>query len=149
MRGIARIVVVVLVLALAVVLAIFAASELGGEVVTLQTRSPDGAVETRTWVVDDGGYAWLRSGTPGNGWLLRIEADPDVQIERDGEKSAFRAVPVLGDPAVRDRIHALMREKYTWADRLVSLMRDGSKSVPIRLEPVDAGDPTVPPASGY
>jgi hypothetical protein len=148
MGGIARILAVVLAFALAVVLAIFAASELGGEVVTLQTNGPDGVAETRTWIVDDGGYAWLRSGTPQNGWLLRIEADPEVLIERDGEKSAFRAVPVLGDPAVRDRIHALMREKYTWGDRVVSLIRDGEKSVPIRLEPVDAGDPTVPPATG-
>jgi hypothetical protein len=90
----------------------------------------------------------MRSGVPGSGWLLRIEADPDVRVGRDGELTRFRAVPVLGDAAVRDRVHALMREKYGWADRLVGMMRDGTKSVPIRLEPVDEGDPTVPPASG-
>lgn len=138
MRGIRRIVVLLLVLAVALVAGIFAASELGGEVVSLHTHGPDGDATTRTWVVDDAGFAWLRSGTPENGWLVRIDAAPDVIVERGGESLHFRAVPVRDDPAVRDRIHALMRDKYTWADRIVSLIRDGSRSVPIRLEPAAA-----------
>jgi hypothetical protein len=49
----------------------------------------------------------------------------------------YRALPVR-QPQVRDRIHALMREKYGMADRLVSLIRDPAQSVPVRLEPLGA-----------
>jgi hypothetical protein len=41
-------------------------------------------------------------------------------------------------PQVRDRIHALMREKYGRADQLVSVLRDPAQSVPVRLEPFGA-----------
>ncbi len=120
------------------VAAVFAASEAGGEIVTLRTTGADGApAETRLWVVEDGGFAWLRAGVPTSGWLLRIDADPAVEVERGGRTLRMRAVPVR-DPAVRDRIHALMRERYGWADVFVSLIRDGNASVPVRLEPVPA-----------
>ena len=132
---------VVLAVSLALGIGIMSASELGGEIVTLHTNTPDGEAETRIWVVDDMGHAWLRAGTPGNGWLHRIDANPDVVVERAGQSTRFRAVPVRDDPILRDRIHELMAQKYTWADRVVSLMRDGSKSVPIRLDPVE---PTAP-----
>lgn len=136
MRGIRRIVVAALLVALAIGIAVMGASELGGEVVTLHTASPDGEVTTRIWIVDDTGYAWLRAGVPENGWLLRIDANPDVVVERGGESLRFRAVPVRNDPAVRDRIHARMRQDYGLADRIVSLLRDASKSVPVRLDPI-------------
>lgn len=127
-----------LVVALVVVFfaAIFAASELGGEVVDVETVDASGAKHhTHLWVVDDGGYAWLRAGVPSSSWLVRIDADPDVHVKRGGVDQHMRAVPVR-DPAVRDRIHALMREKYPFADRLISVMRDPNGSVPVRLEPV-------------
>jgi hypothetical protein len=139
MRRLRKLLAVLLVVAIALVGGIFGVSELGGEIVTLGTRAPDGDAHTRIWVVDDAGHAWLRAGAPGNAWLLRIDANPDVTVERAGVLTRFRAVPVRDDPALRDRIHALMREKYTWADRIVSLMRDGSHSVPIRLDPVEPG----------
>ena len=102
MRGLRKIVVAALVVALAIGIAVMGASELGGEVVTLHTASPDGEVTTRIWIVDEAGYAWLRAGVPENGWLLRIDADPEVVIERGGESLRFRAVPVRNDPALRD-----------------------------------------------
>ena len=136
MRRFRRVVAVVLAVVLALGIGLFGVSELGGEIVTLRTSTPDGTASTRIWVVDDAGHAWLRAGSPGNGWLVRIDANPDVTVERAGQVTRFRAVPVRDDPTLRDRIHALMREKYTWADRIVSLLRDGSKSVPIRLDPI-------------
>ena len=139
MRRLRRIVAVVLAVSLALGVGIFGASELGGEVVTLNTHAPDGDSARRIWVVDDAGHAWLRAGNPANGWLLRIDANPDVTVERAGVTTRFRAVPVRDDPAARDRIHALMRQKYSWADRIVSLIGDRSKSVPIRLDPVESG----------
>jgi hypothetical protein len=120
---------------------VFGASELGGELVTLHTRDASGADKTtHLWVVDDAGYAWLRAGVPSSGWLTRIEADPEVTVVRGGESHHFKAVPVH-DPVVRDRIHALMREHYPVADRIVSAIRDGTKSVPVRLEPEQSPAP--------
>jgi hypothetical protein len=115
---------------------VFGASELGGEVVTLDTVDASGAHHaTHLWVVDDAGFAWLRSGAPGAAWLARIDASPDVEVERGGVRQRVHAVPVREADA-RERVHALMREKYGWADRLISGVRDPGRSVPVRLEPV-------------
>ena len=136
MRLILRLLGVVLFLVVAFFGAVFAASEFGGEVVKLDTVDASGAHHgTHLWVVDDGGFPWLRAGVPTSGWLVRIEANPDVEVERGGVTYRMKAVPVR-EPAVRDHIHALMREKYGWADRLVSVMRDPNGSVPVRLETV-------------
>ncbi len=136
MRGLRRIVVAALVVAVAIGIVVMGASELGGEVVTLHTASPDGDITTRIWIVDDAGYAWLRAGVPENGWLLRIDANPEVVVERGGESLRFRAVLVRDDPAIRERIHERMRQDYGIADRIVSLLRDSSRSVPVRLDPI-------------
>lgn len=136
MRTVRRILVLVLVLVVAFFGVVFAASELGVEVVNLVTKDADGAEHsTHLWVVDDAGFPWLRAGVPSSGWLVRIQANPDVEVERGGVTYRMRAVPVP-EPAVRDRIHALMRERYGWADRIVSLIRDPDGSVPVRLETV-------------
>ncbi len=117
---------------------VLVASELGGEVITLHTQTASGEEKrTRLWVVDDAGFAWLRAGMSGSGWLARIERNPIVLVERGGRLIRYRAVPVR-QPQVRDRIHALMREKYGMADRLVSVLRDPAQSVPVRLEPLGA-----------
>ncbi len=115
------------------------ASESGEEIVVLTTTAEDGApAETRLWVVDDAGHAWLRAGVPTSGWLVRLEAHPEVTVLRGGESLRLRAVPVR-EPATRDRIHALMREKYGFADRWISLIRDGTESVAVRLDPIPPG----------
>jgi len=135
MRFIVRLIVLVVLLGVAFLAAIFIASEYGGEVVVLRTH--DGAAErtTHVWIVDDGGFAYLRAGQPTNGWLLRIEANPDVVVERGGQTYHFIPVP-MHEPVVPDRIHALMRDKYPLADRLISVIRDPNGSVPVRLDPV-------------
>src|SRR5262245_36724965 len=101
-----------------------AGPDFGGELVNVQPVDASGAKHsTHLWVVDDGGYAWLRAGVPSSSWLVRIDANPDVRVTRGGVDYHMKAVPVH-EPGVRDRIHALMREKYGLADRLVSTMRD-------------------------
>jgi len=113
--------------------AVFAASELGGEVVVLVTRdAEDAAHRTHLWVVEDAGRLWLRAGDPGSGWLQRLEARPGVGLEREGRAAAFRATPV---PMRRDRVNELMAEKYGWADRLIGLLRAADGVVPVRLDP--------------
>jgi hypothetical protein len=135
MRWIVRLVLAAVLLVALFFGTIFAASEFGGENVVLHTH--DGAAErtTHLWVVDDGGFAWLRAGVPSSGWLKRIDANPDVTVERAGQIGHFKAVPVR-EPVTRDRIHQLMREKYPFADRLISVIRDPNGSVPVRLEPM-------------
>ena len=119
---------------------IFVASEQGEEIVTLTTFEANGsAVETRLWVVEDDGVFWLRAGIPSSGWFLRIEQRPIVEVEGVGRKGRYRAVPVRA-PETRDRIHELMRAKYGFADRWISLVRDARGSVPVRLDPVESSD---------
>lgn len=136
-----------LVLAIAFGGSIYGASELGGEVVTLRTREGAKEVETRLWVVDDGGFQYLRAGNPGSGWLQRIELDPNVVVERNGVATRYRGVPVIDDPAQPARIHERMREKYGFADRIVSVLGDRSLSVAVRLVPVSGAGaaPSDPP----
>jgi len=114
-------------------LAVLAASELGGEVVTLYTRDEAGR-ESRTslWVVDYGGYPYLRAGDRDAGWCERLRRVPDVRVERGGETLRYRAVPA---PEQTPTVDALMAERYGLADRLVGLMRDPGASMAIRLEP--------------
>ncbi len=140
MKTALRILAVLIAAAVLFVLSTFAASEAGEEIVILRTFEADGSpAETRLWVVEDGGWQWLRAGMPTSGWLLRIGENPAVVVTRAGRTQEYRAVPVR-EPAVRDRIHALMRERYGLADRWISLVRDGSLSVPVRLERQPAGE---------
>ncbi len=135
MRGLLRILLLLVALGVLFLAVIFGASEMGGETVTLETTDADGGtVETRLWVVEYDGSSWLRAGVPTSGWLARVEANDSVAVTRGGEKRRYRAVPVH-DPAARDAVHLANRRKYGWADQVVSVIRDGSKSVPVRLDP--------------
>jgi hypothetical protein len=133
----------VLALAVALMGAGMAASELGGEVVTLHTGHGGGTTATHLWVVDDAGHPWLRAGSPRSGWLRRIDAEPTVVLDRAGQAFRARANPVP-EPRVRDRINQLMREKYGFADRVVGLLvvltgGNRARAVPIRLDPIPPG----------
>jgi len=108
-----------------------------GEVVVLETRGPDRAVhETRLWVVDDGGSAWLRTGDPASPWLARLRASPEVAVTRSGVRRMYRAVAV-DDPATRARINALTLEKYGWRESALRALGMGPEgTMPIRLDPL-------------
>ena len=109
------------------------AGELGGEVVTLRTQDNIGRpVETKLWVVDDAGFQWLRAGNPEATWFQQLQKAPQIEVDRAGTTGRYTAVVVEG---ARERVNALMAERYGWADRLVSLFADRSKAMPIRLEP--------------
>jgi len=109
------------------------AGDLGGEVVTLRTADTVGVMhDTSVWVVDDGGRLWVRAGSPKAGWYERIQVKPEVELVRGGETRRYTAVPVEGS---RERINALMAERYGWADRLIGLVRSRDQAVAIRLDP--------------
>jgi hypothetical protein len=122
-------------LALAVLAGGYFALAESGEVVVLETYDAAGAHTTRVWVVDDAGFAWLRTGDPQSPWLTRLRANPEVAVTRGGERHVFRAVPVADD-ATRDRINALTLEKYGLAEEILrALMMDPAGTTPIRLGP--------------
>jgi hypothetical protein len=109
----------------------------GNEVAVLRTRTPEGGFEeTRVWVADANGDAFIEAATPERAWYQSLRMHPDVELLRDGEPFRYRASPEPG-PEGRERIRALLREKYGWADWWVTLLQDTSDSVLIRLEPLD------------
>lgn len=106
--------------------------EAGREVVVLRTRDAQGSShETRLWVVDDAGRAWVL-GDPDSSWMRRLREHPAVELERAGHARAYRAEPV---PGARERILALMREKYGHADRWVRFITDPGNALPVRFDP--------------
>ena len=106
-----------------------------GEVVVLHTRDASGgAHDTRVWVVDHDGSAWLRAGRPESGWYQRVAADPEITVTRGSTDVRYRAVAV---PEKRAVINELMAAKYGWGDRFIGWMlggRDGA--IPVRLDPI-------------
>jgi hypothetical protein len=123
----------VLVAGLLVVFGVEMIAAESGEVVVLRTRDAGGAVhETRLWVVDDAGTAWLRSGSPEAGWFQRLSAEPEIEVVRHDATLPMRAVPV---PQAQSRINELMLEKYGWADRYIGMLFGRDDAVPVRLDP--------------
>jgi hypothetical protein len=114
-------------------LGMMAASELGGEVVTLYTREAGGG-ESRTslWVVEHEGFQYLRAGDRSSAWFERLRREPEVRVERRGKIAAYQAVPT---PELTGTIDALMAEQYGLADRFIGLIRDPSQSMAVKLVP--------------
>jgi hypothetical protein len=137
-------------LAIGYVLAHWAMIETAGEVIVLRTQEDDGGwLESRLWIVDDAGVAWLH-GNPDSGWMRNLAARPAVEVVRGGATRQLRATPV---PGPHPRIHELLRAKYGLADRWVRLVgADTASTTPVRLDPLDPpareGAPQRPEASG-
>jgi len=127
---------VVILMVGAVVLAVgamFLASELGGEVVTLRSFDESGrGHDTRLWVVDHGNRSYLR-GDPESGWYLRIEGQPQVELLRSDKKGRFQAVP---SETMDEQVNRLMEQKYGVANQVVGLMGDVEANRAVRLEPL-------------
>jgi len=107
----------------------------GREVVVVRTRGDDGEVrETRTWIADDGGYAWIETANLERPFYRDILARPDIEVVRGDSTQAFRAVP-LPPPEGHPLIRGLLAQKYGWADWWIGLVADTSSSTAIRLDP--------------
>jgi hypothetical protein len=132
MRGLLLAAAMLVAAAALVVLGHLAFIEIGREVVTLRTQCADGTwQETRLWIVDDDGSPWLHSG--GSSWLKRFEADPTVELERNGQLLRYRAHAA---PGPHPRVDQLLREKYGLADRWVRFISpDNDQTVVVRLDP--------------
>jgi hypothetical protein len=127
-----RVIVIVIMLPVLYLAAILAASEMGGEVVVIETLDPNGrSFETSVWVADFDRGAWLRGGSADSVWVGRLRAQPEVFMTRDGERAAYRAQIIDG---LVKRVNLAMRDKYGLADRLVTTIHDPEKVVAIRLD---------------
>jgi hypothetical protein len=126
---------------LAVLLVLAAATYVAGEqteVAVLRTTDEHGAVhETKLWVVDLDGTAWVRVARPERSWFQRLGKRPEVELVRHGVALPYRALEIE-DPEMRARIDAAFRDKYGLVDRWYGLLlrRDPR---PIRLDPASAG----------
>ena len=119
--------------ALAFGVALLLAGQLGGEVVKLTTTDEVGAQYTTSlWIVDDGRTLWLRAGNPNSAWFNRLPTRPDVELERAGRLTKYRAIPAKD---ATPGINSLMAQKYGWADWLIALVVNHDNSVAVRLDP--------------
>jgi F420H(2)-dependent quinone reductase len=106
-----------------------------GEVALLRTGGAGGAPhETRVWVADEGGFAWIEAATPEREWYARVTRDPLVELVRHGTAAAYVATPVLG-PEGHALIRRLLRAKYGVRDVWVGLLQDTARSIAVRLAP--------------
>lgn len=113
--------------------AMFLASELGGEVVGLRSFDAEGrGYDTRLWIVDHENRGYLR-GSPDSGWYTRIEATPQVELDRAGQTQSFQAVP---SESMSEHVNRLMAQKYGVADQMIGLAADVDQNTAIRLEPL-------------
>ncbi len=119
------------------------------EVVVLHSHGADGDHETRLWVVDDAGHAWLRTSTSNATWLPRIRANSAVEVERADETHGYNAVAIFQPEAVA-RISELTLEKYGWSEELLRATSSGAGSqVVIRLDPLPEAVPGEAAPSPY
>lgn len=105
----------------------------GDEVVVLRTQGRDGRPrETRTWIADDEGGAWIEAAAPERPFLRDVLENPAVDLRRDGRWRRCRAEPE-GNPAGHERIRSLLAAKYGWKDRWIALLSDTRRSLALRL----------------
>jgi hypothetical protein len=127
-----RIIAIVIMLPFLYFAAVLAASEMGGEVVVIETQGSNGrSFETSVWVVDFDRGAWLRGADADSAWVGRLRVNQEVFMTRAGERVAYRAQIIDG---LVERVNLALREKYGVADRLVSTIHDPEKIVAIRLD---------------
>ena len=102
------------------------------EVVKLYTTDYNGEeIITRLWVVDYGGYQYLRVGADGSGWFDRLRAAEMVDITRNGRRYRYSWTTRQSKSA---QINELMRDKYGWGDSFIGYLTGGrGGSIPIEL----------------
>ena len=126
-------------LALLVVLAVgtYVAGE-QTEVAQLRTLDEAGVVhETKLWVVDHDGAAWVRVARPERQWFQRLKRHPEIMIVRNGgPPQRVHASPDPSD-ATKAALDAAFREKYGIVDWWYGLLLRRAP-VPVRLDPAPA-----------
>ncbi|MBI4514649.1 MAG: hypothetical protein HY699_02385 [Deltaproteobacteria bacterium] len=106
----------------------------GREVVVLRTFDQNGtARDTRTWIADAEGAAWVEAANAERPFLLQLRSNPQVELLRGGSRRRCRAT-VLANPDGHQRIRRLLSQKYGWADWWIGMLADTTGSLALRLE---------------
>ena len=106
----------------------------GGEVVVLRTVDDHGTPrETRTWVADESGTAWIEAANADRPFLRQLRAVPDIQLHRGGAWRPCRGTEI-SNPEGHDRIRRLLATKYGWKDCWIGLLADTTASRAVRLD---------------
>lgn len=117
------------------VVVLYGASEIGGEVVTLDRNDASGDVSgVRIWIVDADGKSWIEHGDSTASWFTRLSESPKLVLTRSGERGEYLATP---DPESHDLYHQLRRQKYGLADQLIEWLTGNAgdcPGIPVRLE---------------
>jgi hypothetical protein len=104
------------------------------EVAVLHTVDEAGAVhDTKLWVVDHDGVTWVRVARPGRHWFQRLEANPHIEITRDGVTQAVIAKPDRS-PQAHAAIDAAFRARYGLVEWWYGVLLR-SNPIPVRLDP--------------
>mgnify|MGYP003410918383 FL=1 len=108
-----------------------------GGVAIVETHAGDGSIRsTHVWFVEPEREFWLEAGSAQNGWFDDFGRDPRIAFRAEGRHGEFLAERYEDSPT-RARIRALLREKYGLRDRWVGLFVDQSRSLVVRLDPVE------------
>jgi hypothetical protein len=114
---------------------IYGASELGGEVVTLDRPEPNGDVsQVRIWIVDQNNTSWVEHGDDESFWIRDLAESAAVVLRRGDKKANYVGTP---DPESHDLYHKLREKKYGPANSLISLLTGGNaecQDLPVRLQ---------------
>ena len=106
----------------------------GREVAVLRTTDAGGATrDTRVWVADDAGAAWVEAASPDRPFLQALVRQPAVVLRRSGRDRPCHAT-ALPNPEGHARIRRLLEAKYGWADCWIGLLTDTSRSIAVRLD---------------
>lgn len=105
------------------------------EVVQLHTLDDTGETfTTRLWIIDHGGYQYLRVGADGSGWFSRVQSNKLVKVTRGETTKTYTTQP---RPDKSQVINELMQKKYTWGDSFIAMLLGGREgSIPIELHAV-------------
>ncbi len=123
-----------LMIPLLIVGALYGIRNFTGEVATLYTTDGVGKTHTTSiWVIDHGHEIWIRSLDPTSLWLDRLISHPEVKLLRGGALTAYHATPFTHR---RERVNALMAERYGWADWFLSKIEGRDDAVPVYLDPL-------------
>ena len=105
----------------------------GGEVVVLETQTPDGTVRrTRTWVAEDAGSLWIEAANPERPFLVDLRRKPECLLVRGGTRLVCVAT-VLPPADGHTHVRQLLAARYGWADRWIGLLADTSRSAAVRF----------------
>jgi len=140
---------------IAILTVVFGATTLlaleSGEVVTLTTFDRSGrAYESRVWLArelddgsPDGESLLIEAAEPEKAFYRRLVASPQVRLDRGGMVKAYIAEPDAS-PAGHARIRRLLAVRYGWRDRWIGWFVDTSRSVAVRLRPVESARAATP-----